>query len=100
MFRLLYTFLVCRILVDVEAKYRVLRHSTNFIHRLLKLAHHPALEVSVNSVKMATLLVESPEGKTFFMAKNFQAVEDLLKIPNSLLKRVVETLIDVITWKP
>lgn len=91
--------MVGRCLIDIEARYRVLHHSPALLGRVIRLARHPALEMALNAVKIATLMAELPEGRRYYL-DNFAAVADLQALPDPDLKRVVETLVAVTTWLP
>ncbi|OWA51066.1 putative Radial spoke head 14-like protein [Hypsibius exemplaris] len=92
-----YALMMC--LIDIEARYRALKRSGEILGRVITLARHPALEVALNAIKIATIMAESPEGRKYYM-ENFAAVADFQKLPDPDLKRVAETLVAVIMSKP
>ena len=88
-----------RCLIDSEARYRALKRSVALLGRVIQLARHPALEVALNGVKIATIMAESPEGRKYYV-ENFAAVTELMALPDPDLRRVAETLVAVTTWLP
>ncbi|XP_055341213.1 radial spoke head 14 homolog isoform X1 [Paramacrobiotus metropolitanus] len=93
------TYALMMILVDIEARYRALKHSSDLLLRLIKVARNPTLEVAINALKCATLLAETPERRALYTAE-LATVEDLNTVPEPLLKQAIKTFVEVVTWKP